>query len=155
MTSSSIDQLKPNAVVRGPLFPELVQVIVVTSIGASVRLIGKGLNTGQVYEPILNGEQLATLEIATGAEPYDGDPTRFRLGIEALRIALAFEYDPYFSLSIARVDPLPHQLEAVYDFFLKLARIRFLLADDPVPARPSWRDFSSRSSRSAASSNGS
>jgi len=36
-----------------------------------------------------------------------------------------------FSLSIARADPLPHQLEAVYDYFLKLPRIRFLLADDP------------------------
>jgi len=34
-------------------------------------------------------------------------------------------------LSIARVDPLPHQLEAVYDYFLRLPRIRFLLADDP------------------------
>src|SRR5207237_5983425 len=32
---------------------------------------------------------------------------------------------------IARIDPLPHQLEAVYDYFLKLPRIRFLLADDP------------------------
>ncbi len=46
-------------------------------------------------------------------------------------MALAYEYDPYFSLSIARVDPLPHQLEAVYEYFLKLPRIRFLLADDP------------------------
>ena len=56
---------------------------------------------------------------------------RFRLGIEALRLGLAYEYDPYFSLSIARIDPLPHQLEAVYDYFLKFPRIRFLLADDP------------------------
>jgi superfamily II DNA or RNA helicase len=53
------------------------------------------------------------------------------LGIEALRLALAYEYDPYFSLSIARVDPLPHQLEAVYDYFLKLPRLRSLLVDDP------------------------
>ncbi|MCR9295754.1 MAG: SNF2-related protein, partial [bacterium] len=44
---------------------------------------------------------------------------------------LAYEYDPFFSLSIARVDPLPHQLEAVYSYFMKLPRIRFLLADDP------------------------
>lgn len=44
---------------------------------------------------------------------------------------IAYEYDPYFSLSIARVDPLPHQLEAVYDYFIKLPRVRFLLADDP------------------------
>ena len=36
----------------------------------------------------------------------------------AERLGLAYEYDPYFSLSIARVDPLPHQLEAVYEYFL-------------------------------------
>jgi SNF2 family DNA or RNA helicase len=48
-----------------------------------------------------------------------------------MRLALAYEYDPYFTLSIARVDPLPHQLEAVYDYFLRQPRIRFLLADDP------------------------
>lgn len=39
--------------------------------------------------------------------------------------------DPDFALSIARIDPLPHQLEAVYDYFMKSPRIRFLLADDP------------------------
>jgi len=50
----------------------------------------------------------------------------------------AYEYDPYFSLSISRVDPLPHQLEAVYDYFMRLPRIRFLLADDPVRGRRSW-----------------
>lgn len=41
-----------------------------------------------------------------------------------------YKFDPYFGLSISRVDPLPHQLEAVYDHLLKLARVRFLLADD-------------------------
>lgn len=51
--------------------------------------------------------------------------------MEAIRLGLAYEYDPFFSLSIARIDPLPHQLEAVYEYFLKLPRIRFLLADDP------------------------
>jgi len=100
-------------------------------MGDSIKLIGKGLNTGQVYEPILNAEQLAKLETTPEKEPFDGDAMRFRLGVEALRLALAYEYDPYFSLSIARVDPLPHQLEAVYDYFMKLPRIRFLLADDP------------------------
>jgi len=124
-------QLKPNVIVQGPLFPEPVQVIVATPLGAAVKLVGKGLRTSQVYEPILSPEQLATLEATPEEEPFDGDATRFRLGIEAMRLALAYEYDPYFTLSIARVDPLPHQLEAVYDYFLKLPRIRFLLADDP------------------------
>ena len=70
------------------------------------------------------------MEATPEREPFDGDARRFRLGVEALRLGLASEYDPLFSLSIARVDPLPHQLEAVYDYFLKLPRIRFLLADD-------------------------
>src|SRR5712692_8022430 len=100
-------------------------------MGTSIKLVGKGLVTGQVHEPILDADQVATLEATPEKAPFDGDPQRFRLGIEALRLGLAYEYDPYFALSIARVDPLPHQLEAVYDHFLRLPRIRFLLADDP------------------------
>lgn len=126
-----IDQLKPNVIVSGPIFPEPVQVIVTIPMGDSVKLIGKGLKTGKVHEPILDAEQLSKLEATPEKEPFDGDSRNFRLGIEAMRLALAYEYDPYFTLSIARVDPLPHQLEAVYDYFLKLPRIRFLLADDP------------------------
>jgi superfamily II DNA or RNA helicase len=126
-----LDQLKPNIIVRGPLFPEPVQVLVVIPMGASVKLVGKGLHSNRVHEPILSPEHLLQLEATPEKEPFDGDAGRFRLGIEAIRLGLAYEYDPYFSLSIARVDPLPHQLEAVYDYFLSMPRIRFLLADDP------------------------
>ncbi len=96
-----------------------------------MKLVGKGLQSSRVYEPILSEQQLDLLTASPAQEPFDGDARKFRLGIEAMRLGLAYEYDPYFSLSIARVDPLPHQLEAVYDYFLKLPRIRFLLADDP------------------------
>ena len=124
-------KLRPNAILRGSILPEPVQVIVTVPMGRSLKMVGKGLNTGLVHEIILDKDQLAQLEVTPEKEPFDGDPVRFRLGIEALRLGLAYEYDPYFTLSIARVDPLPHQLEAVYDYFLKLPRIRFLLADDP------------------------
>ena len=53
-----------------------------------------------------------------------------RRGLQAYALGLAYEFDPYFGLSISRVDPLPHQLVAVYDVLLKLARVPFLLADD-------------------------
>ncbi|MBD3307270.1 helicase, partial [candidate division KSB3 bacterium] len=112
------------------MFPEPVKIATTQSLGDTIKLIGEGLHTGQFHSPSLTPEQLALLEIVTEAS-YDGDPSRFRLGIEALRLKLAYEYDPYFSLSIARIDPLPHQLEAVYEHFIKLPRIRFLLADDP------------------------
>src|SRR6202051_3478565 len=125
------EDLRSNITVYGPLFPEPVQVIIATPLGDSVKLIGKGLRTSKVYEPILSVFQIGQLQASPAQEPFDGDATKFRLGVEAMRLGLAYEYDPYFSLSIARVDPLPHQLEAVYDYFIKLPRIRFLLADDP------------------------
>jgi superfamily II DNA or RNA helicase len=113
------------------MFPEPVQVVQTQTMGSSVKLIGKGLRTSRFYDPVLTAEQLSQLAISPEREPFNGDAQRFRLGVESARLALAHEYDPYFSLSIARVDPLPHQLEAVYEYFLTLPRIRFLLADDP------------------------
>jgi len=124
-------ELKPNLIVRGSILPEPIKIIATTPVGDSIKLIGEGMNTGKVHQPILTEEQIADLEVSPEKQPFDGNSGNFRLGVEALRLGLAYEYDPYFSLSIARVDPLPHQLEAVYDYFLKLPRIRFLLADDP------------------------
>jgi len=37
---------------------EPVQILVVVPIGDSVKLLGKGLKTGRVYEPILNPQRL-------------------------------------------------------------------------------------------------
>jgi hypothetical protein len=56
-----VNQLKPNIIVRGPIFPEPVQVIVCFPMGESVKLIGKGLKSGKVHDPILDAEQLAKL----------------------------------------------------------------------------------------------
>ena len=144
MTTQSI---QPGSIIRGPTLPEAVEVLAVTAFGTSLKIIGRGLKTGLTYDPVLNATQVAQLTISAETEPSDGDARLFRLGIEAQRLGLAYEYDPFFSLSIARVDPLPHQLEAVYGYFLKLPRIRFLLADDPGagktvvkdPARLGWQ----------------
>lgn len=121
----------PGAILHGPIFPEPVQVIAVKPMGIAIKLIATGLKSSKTYTTILDASQFALLERSPEKEPFDGDARKFRLGVEAMRLGIAYEYDPYFALSIARVDPLPHQLEAVYEYFLKLPRIRFLLADDP------------------------
>jgi superfamily II DNA or RNA helicase len=108
-----------------------VEVLALVPLGDAIKVIGRGLQTGLTHDPVLTPDQVARLTISAEQEPFDGDARLFRLGVEAYRLGLAYEYDPFFSLSIARVDPLPHQLEAVYDYFLRLPRIRFLLADDP------------------------
>jgi hypothetical protein len=64
-TPNDSGRLKPNVVVRGPIFPEPVQIIVAVPMGTSVKIIGKGLKTNQVHEPVLSHEQLAQLESGT------------------------------------------------------------------------------------------
>src|SRR5947209_12664731 len=122
---------RPGSIIRGPTLPEPVEVLAVVPLGDSLKVIGRGLQTGLTHDPVLTPDQLSHLTVSADQEPFDGDARLFRLGIEAHRLGLAFEYDPFFSLSIARVDPLPHQLEAVYDSFLRLPRIRFMLGEDP------------------------
>lgn len=56
------EDLKPNKILRGPIFPEPVQIIVYFPMGDAVKLIAKGLNTSRVYEPFLTPDQLAALE---------------------------------------------------------------------------------------------
>ncbi|MGO9179412.1 MAG: helicase-related protein [Candidatus Limnocylindrales bacterium] len=123
-------ELRAGAIVDGPELPEPIRLAVVDEVGSSLKLVGEGLRTGRFQQLILSPNQVSQLRVAPAEGTFDGDPMRFRLGIEAQRLALAYEYDPYFSLSISRVDPLPHQVEAVYDAMLPLPRIRFLLADD-------------------------
>jgi hypothetical protein len=78
----------------------------------------------------LTEAEIASLKLLNRVGAYNGDGTLLRLGLQAYSFGIAYEFDPYFALSISRVDPLPHQLEAVYDYLLKVARVRFLLADD-------------------------
>ena len=82
---------------------------------------------------ILTLDDLADVEVDADADrpTLEGDPLSFRLVAEATRIRLAHTYDPQFAASVARIDPLPHQLEAVYYYMLPQPRLRFLLADDP------------------------
>ncbi len=72
--SMKVESLRTNTIVRGPIFPEPVQVIVSIPMGATVKLVGKGWNSGKVYEPILTEDKLALLEATTDTEPFDGDP---------------------------------------------------------------------------------
>src|ERR1700722_9865323 len=94
----------------------------------SVGLVG--VQSERFRNVTLTAADLQKLTIQETTCSYRGDCDLLRLGLQAYMLGIAYEFDPYFGLSISRVDPLPHQLEAVYDYLLKLARVRFLLADD-------------------------
>ncbi len=115
----------------GPTFSEPMRVITLRPEGDGVWTLGLvGKNTEKFIQATLSKGELVSLRIVSNVPSFDGDGNLLRLGLQAYQLGVAYEFDPYFGLSISRVDPLPHQLEAVYDYLLKLARVRFLLADD-------------------------
>ncbi len=123
--------IRPGQVLQGPLFNEPMRVETVRPAGADTWVAGLvGTQSDRFRSVTLTLEQIRTLKITTTVASYDGDGQLLRLGLQAYALGIAWEFDPYFGLSISRVDPLPHQLSAVYDYLLKLPRVRFLLADD-------------------------
>ncbi len=123
--------LSEGQIVTGPLFSEPMRVETVRVNGPDAWVAGLvGLQSEQFRRVTLTSDDLVGLTIADSILSYDGDGRLLRLGLQAYSLGIAYEFDPYFGLSISRVDPLPHQLEAVYEHLLKLPSVRFLLADD-------------------------
>ena len=124
-------RLKPGLVLSGALFSEPMRIVTATPSGPGRWTLGLVGTHSERFRSVTLGEaDLHSLTLIGGAHSFDGDPKLLRLGLQAYALGIAWEFDPYFGLSISRVDPLPHQLSAVYDHLLKLARVRFLLADD-------------------------
>ena len=123
--------IREGQILTGPLFSEPMRVETVRPNGAGVWVAGLvGQQSEQFRRVTLTAEDISNLTLADSTLAYDGDGRRLRLGLQAYTLGIAYEFDPYFGLSISRVDPLPHQLEAVYEHLLKLPSVRFLLADD-------------------------
>jgi len=125
--SIEIGQIVKNLVVSEP-----VEIRSIQDFGSDLSIEYTGINTKQNGDVIISKDAIESLEIVTqkGAFSFSGDPEKFTLYTEAERIKSAFQFDPLFAVNCSVVDPLPHQVEAVYNYMLPLPRMRFLLADD-------------------------
>jgi superfamily II DNA or RNA helicase len=123
--------ISPGQILTGSLFNEPMRVETAQANGPASWVVGLvGTHSERFRKVTLTAADLERLTVLDTGHSFDGDGRLLRLGLQAYALGIAYEFDPYFGLSISRVDPLPHQLEAVYDYLLKLARVRFLLADD-------------------------
>ena len=130
---AALEDLTRGASVRGILPDGLVTVVDVAWYGSGcVELTYKDVG-GRLGSELLYRDREPTLEIATAGWPwsFDGDGALLRLVSEAQRIRLAYLFDPVLAVHTSIVDPLPHQITAVYEEMLTRQPLRFLLADDP------------------------
>ena len=119
-------------VVNGVIPSEPVVINKIQSLGTMVSITYTGVNSKVNNSKVLSNEQFESLESISldGSFQFNGDPLKFTLFAEAERINSAYQFDPLFAVNCSIVDPLPHQVEAVYKYLLPLPKIRFLLADD-------------------------
>ncbi len=128
-----LEELTVGSSVRGLVSNESVQVVAVRWYGSAVLEITYKNNQGLLANQLLYREDEARLEVEEANLPwsFDADGDSVRLASEAYRINLAHLFDPYLAVHTSSIEPLPHQISAVYQEMLPRLPLRYILADDP------------------------
>jgi len=111
----------------------VVSVIAANPIGTGAVQVVYKLPDGAIRERLVSEAEIGLIAVATTERPwsFDGDGDAFKLALEAKGIDLAFLFDPMMAVHTSNVEPLPHQITAVYESMLPRQPLRFVLADDP------------------------
>ena len=130
---SKLEDLTPDTAVRGIRPDSFVTVVSVQWHGTDVITLTYKTPTGQLGEEVLFRDSESRIEVVEQGRPwsFDGDGGLLRLVSEANRIKLAHLFDPVLAVHTSEVEPLPHQITAVYEAMIERQPLRFLLADDP------------------------
>ena len=128
-----LEELTPGARIRWLLPDRPVSVVQAEWHGSGVLTLTYRDDAGAVGQELLYRIDEARLEVEGPgrAWSFDADGDLFRLVSEARRIQLAYLFDPFLAVQTSSLDPLPHQIDAVYSKMLPRRPLRFLLADDP------------------------
>ncbi|SHI03472.1 Type III restriction enzyme, res subunit [Bradyrhizobium erythrophlei] len=128
----ALDKVVAGAKIRGVAGPAVVEVVRVQWIGSdALNIVYRGADGPAEVLLYRDAEPRLELVQASRAFSFDGDGEAFRIASEAQRIRLAHLFDPYLAVHSSRIEPLPHQITAVYGEMLPRQPLRFLLADDP------------------------
>ena len=129
----SLQDIKKDATLNGIIPGQSVTIISVEPIGDDALTVFYKDNTGAIGERMLFRSDESTLDHVTWGRPwsFDGNGSDFKLAAEAHRIQLAHLFDHLMAVHTSTVEPLPHQITAVYEAMLPKQPLRFLLADDP------------------------
>ncbi len=110
--------LQPGQIVKSLIPAEPVTINKVQNLGSMLSINYTGVNSNRVNTKVIPINEVENLEVLTndGQFNFKGNPERFLLFAEAERINSAYQFDPLFAVKCSIIDPLPHQLEAVYKY---------------------------------------
>jgi len=123
--------IKKGEIISGPMWTEPVLVKFSEHQDGYIQIIGATTKSNQHIDQLIPLSDLSNIQSDTGVSYFTHEAWKVFLALEAIRYRHASLYDPLLAMNVSKVDPLPHQIEAVYGHALKRPRIRFLIADDP------------------------
>ena len=123
--------IKQGSIIKSSNWPEPVEIKLIEEMGEYVHIVGATTLSREHIDQIIPREEFSKISITGIESTFSEEPWKVFLATEAIRYRFASMYDPLLAMNTSKVDPLPHQIEAVYGRVLKLPRIRFLIADDP------------------------
>ena len=128
-----LEDIKEKSHITGVIPNESVEIISVNPVGTEALTVTYKTASGELHEQMLFRDNEADLTLSTAgrAWSFKSPAKEFRLALEALRISKGFQFDPLMAIHTSNVEPLPHQIAAVYEKMLPLQPLRFILADDP------------------------
>ncbi|RQM35840.1 helicase-related protein [Rhodococcus ruber] len=127
-----LEELEAGLRIQGLIPAEVVTVIAVQWHGADALELTYKTTAGGLGQQVVFRKDEGTLGVAqTGSRAFDAVASDFKLVAEAQRITLGGLFDPMLAVATSDVQPLPHQIRAVYGELLPRTPLRFLLADDP------------------------
>ena len=128
-----LEDIKKDAQIKGVIHNEIVRVITVEPVGENAITVYYKDNAGKIAEQMFFRSDEARLTLAHEGRSwsFDAPGEEFKLGLEAYRISEAALFDPMMAVHTSNVEPLPHQISAVYEAMLPKQPLRFVLADDP------------------------
>ena len=128
-----LEDIKKDSQVCGIQSDEVVRIVQIEPVGDAALTVYYKDSQGRLGEQMLFRSDESRLELAKAGRPwsFDAPGAEFKLGLEAFRISQAAMFDPMMAVHTSNVEPLPHQISAVYEAMLPRQPLRFVLADDP------------------------
>lgn len=127
-----LEEVNPGLRIDGLIPTETITVVAVQWHGHNALELTYKTTSGWLGQQVVYRQDQEKLIISqSGARAFDANASEFKLVAEAQRITLAGLFDPMLAVATSDVQPLPHQIQAVYGELLPRTPLRFLLADDP------------------------
>ena len=130
---AQLEQITVGSNVTGLAGREPVTIVAVKWYGTSVLEVTFKNGKGELGHQLVYRDDESAINILDSNLPwsFDADSDLLRLASEAYRINLAYIFDPYLAVHTSSIEPLPHQISAVYQEMLARLPLRYILADDP------------------------